>query len=52
MTKILVSCATAPYYENVECRSREKEISLMSLFRAQLINTRKNVVTIIQHKLL
>ena len=32
MTKILVSSAIAPLYENVQCRSREKEIFLLCLF--------------------
>ena len=51
MTKILVSCVIAPLYENVECRSREKNISLMSLQGAKPINIRKNVVSIIQQKI-
>ena len=51
MTKTLVSCAIAPLYENVKCRSREKRnISLMSLLGAKPINIRKNVVSIIQQK--
>ena len=29
MTKVLVSCAIVSLYENVECRSREKEIFLL-----------------------
>ena len=53
ITKILVSCAIAPLYENVEGRSREKEIlkfSLMSLLGAKPINIGKNVVSIMQQK--
>ena len=41
MTKTLVSCAIAPLYENVECKSREKRnISLISLLGAKPINKR------------
>ena len=53
IAKILVSCAIAPLYENVEVDFVKKKylsISLMSLLGAKPINIGKNVVSIMQQK--
>ena len=39
MTKILVSCAVGPLCENVEFRSREKEIFFLFLFLEPNLST-------------